>query len=239
MKQLFKNFACLSVCLLLSCFLYDAVAQTETQNRNVGAFTKISCGGSVDVYISLGSSSAVRVEAGSDIINDIRTEVRNGTLRIYEEKENNWSRRQKDQVRKVYVTATSLQALSSSGATDVYVKDVIKAPEFKLQISGASDLEMEINADNMLCELSGASDAKLKGSVGTMNIQVSGSSDLKALGLKVRNCDISLSGSSDVHIGVSESLSAVGSGASDLVYKGSPTIKRLVMSGSADAHRTN
>ena len=84
-----KIFQSLCVCLLLVSaganaqnLVYDANAEVRT----VAAFTKVHVSGAINLYISQGREQAVAISASdSKYIPKIRTEVSNGTLKIYVE----------------------------------------------------------------------------------------------------------------------------------------------------------
>ena len=61
----------------------------DTQTRNVSGFNAIDVSTGIDLYLTMGSSEEVKIVADEEIIDDIKTEVRNGTLHIYM-KRNNW-----------------------------------------------------------------------------------------------------------------------------------------------------
>src|SRR3712207_5565445 len=53
-----------------------------SQTRDVAAFTRVLNDASVDVRVHVGSPERVEVRAGENVVDDVRTEVRDGTLRI-------------------------------------------------------------------------------------------------------------------------------------------------------------
>src|SRR5215210_8338404 len=53
-----------------------------TQARDVAAFTRIDNRDSVDVRLHVGEPQRVQVRAGEKVIDDVRTEVRDGALRV-------------------------------------------------------------------------------------------------------------------------------------------------------------
>src|SRR5262245_15613532 len=53
-----------------------------SQTRDVAGFTRIENPSSVDVRLQVGGPQRVRVTAGEKVIDDVRTDVRDGTLRV-------------------------------------------------------------------------------------------------------------------------------------------------------------
>src|SRR5687767_3455260 len=63
------------------CIGIDA-GPTTTQDRDVAAFTRIKAEDKVDVDIRAGEPRRIHVRAGEKVIDDVRTEVRDGTLYV-------------------------------------------------------------------------------------------------------------------------------------------------------------
>ena len=62
------------------CSLGDDGTRTS-QTRDVEPFTRVDNRDSVDVRLQVGEPLSVRVLAGEKVIDDVRTEVRDGTLK--------------------------------------------------------------------------------------------------------------------------------------------------------------
>ena len=58
-------------------------AATQEENRKVTGFDAIHITSGIDLFLSMGNTEKVTVVADDDIIDDIVTEVKNGTLKIY------------------------------------------------------------------------------------------------------------------------------------------------------------
>jgi hypothetical protein len=72
--------------------------------------------------------------------------------------------------------------------------------------------------------LSGASDIELEGSADDINLGASGASDTKLASLSVADAKVSLTGASSAVVNASGTISGGLSGASRLQYLGSPTL---------------
>lgn len=257
----------LSVCLLLLVAGTKAVAQNvvydaNAQVRQVGHFTKIRVSSAISLYLSQGKQEAVAVSANDDKYTErIRTEVKDGTLKIYVEDGawNNWSWGNRNL--KAYVTIADIEGLDVSGASTVKVSDGLSVNDFDLQVSGASTLKIqgginsnsggkmnvEINgASNMTTalkagdikfNLSGASQANIEGSTAALSLEVSGASDFRGFGLQAESCRVEASGASSVNITVNKKLDAQASGASSVGYKGDAVITNLDVSGASNVKK--
>ena len=90
---------------------------------------------------------------------------------------------------------------------------------------------------NMRLEVSGASTVQLKGSAGSMTADVSGSSNLKLADLEVGSASVTLSGASNGTINLDGSLDAKLSGSSRLVYIGEPVLGTIDITGASTLKR--
>ena len=238
--------------------VYDANAQV----RQVGHFTKIRVSSAISLYLSQGKQEAVAVSAGDDKYTvRIKTEVRDGVLKIFVENGawNNWNWGNRSL--KAYVTITDIEGLDISGASTVKVADGLNVNNFDLQLSGASTLKIEggINSSNggsMNMEISGASNmttalkagdikfnltgasqANVEGTATGLNVEASGASDFKGFGLAIENARVDASGASTVNITVTKKLDAQASGASSVGYKGDAVITNLDVSGASNVKK--
>ncbi|OUJ74282.1 head GIN domain-containing protein [Hymenobacter crusticola] len=203
---------------LISC---SASAQ-EKQTRQTGDFRAIKASGAVNIILKQGATTSVVLESGSDdVLKYIRTEVENGVLRIYRDKDGGGLRTwlpTKDNKIVAYITTPQLTGLELSGATDVKSESIFSANTFTIKASGASDVTLGVKATTLSVEASGASDIRLNGQVESQQVHISGSSDYRASELLSKRATVEASGASDAYVSA-ESLSSHASGASDVHNK--------------------
>lgn len=202
---------------------------TKVSTKEVSAFDKVEIDGAIDVIVNIGNRSEVVIKADSSIMPYIVTEVKDRELKIYNKDDFGFYNYKNNKIL-VTITTPSILELESSGACDVTIND-LKTDMFKVSLSGACDLIGSFECNVLDFESSGSSDSKLKGKVKDCNIELSGASDIKALDLEVDNLKIEGSGSSNVEITVQNSLEVELSGASELRYKGEPKYIKTDMSG--------
>ena len=166
----------------------------------------------------------------------IMTEVVNGELKIhYNDKGLSWAGDSKNL--KAYVSFKTIQKLSASGASDIYVNGVIKADALKIDISGSSDFKGAVDVDHLSLDQSGSSDSRVSGRAQNVKIEVSGASDVKGYDLVAGYCEANASGASDIQITVEKELTASASGASDIYYKGQGITRNIKSSGASSVAR--
>ena len=105
-----------------------------TQTRDVAQFTRIDNSGSVDVRLHVGAPQRVQVRAGEKVIDDVRTEVRDGTLHVAFDHDGFGGY---DII--VEASVPELTGVEASGSGDIDV-DGIDAGTFDVRSDGSADL---------------------------------------------------------------------------------------------------
>jgi hypothetical protein len=239
MKKIFSLFLS-SLMILAACgqkTINDANAEVRTIN---GSFHAIEVSGGIDLYLSAGDE-AVAVSAKDEAARArIRTEVKDGVLKIWYE----WKEGLKISVNvnnrlRAYVSYKTLDRLSASGGSDVEVDGTIKSANLSINASGGSDFKGAVEASDLKLNASGGSDISIRGTARKLKIDASGGSDVDGYDLVSDECTVDASGGSDINITVNKELSAEASGASDVHWKGSATVKKANASGAGSvSHRS-
>lgn len=212
----------------------NIVYDENAEIRTVGNFNGIELSGTVSLYLSQGSTIGVAVSAGEEKYNNkIKTEVKNGVLRISVEggvwNGFNWTNRKL----RAYVTVADINRLDVSGASYVSISGTLKSEEFNLNVSGASEVKGTVNVNRLNMDISGASVARLAGTVKEAIIDASGACKINSYDLVIDKCKASSSGASNIRVTVNDELNADASGGSTIYYKGTGVGKDLNISSGA------
>ena len=237
MKKIFFVFACI-ISLINVSAQKTVINDANAQARTVGSFHGIEVSNSIDLYINQSNEEAVAVSATDNKYRDrIKTEVVNGMLKIFLEKENGFSWASGNHKMKAYVSFKMIDKLSASGSSDVYVDGSISGDNLSIHLSGSSDFKGSVKVGELSMDQSGSSDAEINGHANNLSVHLSGASDIKGFNLVVDNCTAHASGSSDLNITVNKELNVQASGSSDVYYKGSGVIKDVHSSGSSSVSK--
>jgi hypothetical protein len=125
--------------------------------------------------------------------------------------------------------------LDVSGASRVEIN--IEAGKTTAEISGASRLDGRLLAQEFMLDVSGASQCELTGNAGDTELDISGASRVDLLELPVQNVDADISGASRVTINMSGTLNVDLSGASRLQYTGDVDLGTVNISGASTMNR--
>ncbi len=218
--------------LLLSGFATALVAQKtindpNAEKRNASGFHAIEVSGGIDLYLSQGEETVAVSASEAKYREKIKTEVKNGILKIWYENNSNLHLDWRNRKLKAYVSFKNLDMLEGSGGSDITVEGSIFVSKLSLNVSGGSDFKGKVNLDEMKIDASGGSDVNVSGIAKNISIDASGGSDLKGYELTTDNCTVDASGGSDIYITVNKELNAESSGGSDIYYKGNGLIKNL------------
>jgi Putative auto-transporter adhesin, head GIN domain len=179
-----------------------------SQTRDVADFTRIENRSSVDVHVRVGDARRVQVFAGENVIDDVSTDVRDGTLEV-DFDHSGWGG---DDV-EVVATVPALTGIDAQGSGDFDVEG-IEAKEFELVSDGSSDIV-------------------LAGTAGLLNVSLDGSGDVDLAELVARDAQVSVDGSGDVDVRAAEQLEVRLDGSGDITYHGDPNLTQEV-DGSGD-----
>jgi uncharacterized protein YdeI (BOF family) len=222
-----------------------------TQTYDYSGFTGIEIGSAMQLEVIPSASYNVTITAGKNIIDDIRVSMSGDVLKIETDGWHfSWWWRSGP---KVTVNMPELKSLDLSGATNTNAVGFKSANDFRLKISGASEINMDmetgyftteisgassvngrLTADGSNVELSGASKINLTGAGGDLKLHGSGASQAFFSYYTVNNADVELSGASSGDLDVQGRLDVDLSGASHLRYSGNPAMGTIDVSGASD-----
>jgi len=157
---------------------------------------------------------------------------------------------------RVKITMPELRGLSLSGASEGSVTGFRSSADLDLSLSGASELQMDVETGAFVCDLSGASEVtgtlksasadivlsgasqiRLTGSGGNVRIELSGASQADLEEFAVNDADINFTGASDGSLEINGRLDVSLSGASELQYSGNPILGDMDITGGSSLKR--
>ena len=235
----------LSLLMLMGCVRVNIAEKNgpiTTRTYDNTGFTGVDVGSALNLEITQASTYSVAITAGEKVLDHVRVSQDGDRLKINMEgfSVNWWFGRG---IPKIKITVPSIAEVYLSGASDGSVTGFKSDKDFTVKVSGASDLDIDMEtgyftaaisgASNLKgilkatgsdIELSGASDIELTGSGGDLKLHASGASSLPLRYFKVNNAEVNFSGASDGSLDVSGRLDVKLTGASDLRYTGNPTL---------------
>ena len=207
--------------------------EETTKTRSLGEYDKVKVRGSLDVDLVYGTEGGIKIEAESNLIEYIVTEVENNALQLYIKKGYNL---RTSRGKKILITVPfkDISEVTLSGSGDIVGKDIIKANDFRTAVSGSGDITINVEASRTVAQISGSGGLVIKGNSDNFDAKLSGSGDIEAFDFKAKHVDAAISGSGDIEVTATESIRARVSGSGDIDYMGNPEKEEKTVSGSGD-----
>ncbi|MDT8393686.1 MAG: head GIN domain-containing protein [Bacteroidales bacterium] len=209
--------------LMASCIPIDGLkgdGDVIKEERKVSGFTSLEVGGAFTVYLSQGSKETLTIEADKNLMEFIKTRVKGDRLEIYTDgrKINKFTKMN------IYLTFKELEMMDFSGATKIIGEGMMQFGDLSLNVSGASEITLNMELGMLTADYSGASNVELSGKAKSVLFDCSGASQIDAYEFVAGHGELEASGASRVRVNVTDMLDAEVSGAASVKYKGSPKL---------------
>jgi hypothetical protein len=214
---------------LSSCYTEDpGDLRPDEETYEIVDFDRLEMGDDFVIRVEQGNFFSISARGDERNIDDLIVRKEGSTLVVrYEDNHN----RKHDTY--IDITMPALHEINFSGASNSVVTGFSHDGVFKISLSGASVSQIDLDGDVTDLSLSGASTLTLTGSSTELSAGVSGASVLKAFNFPVDEAYVNASGASSLKVTVANKLNAVASGASSVLYRGSPTVTSNVSGGSS------
>lgn len=231
---------------------YVAADETSSRTYDLGNFTGIDAGSAFEVNITWSDEYTIKVTTVD--LDSIHVEKQGQTVKIWRDAA--WF----DFIHpapRVDITMPHLENLTLSGATRTQVDGFDMSTDLYINLSGASrldvhnmstgDLNVKVSGASRLngvvktygdagIEVSGASNVELNGFVKTVSANICGASRALLQEYYAQNARVLLSGASRADVNLDGRLDASITGASNLGWRGTPTMGTIETSGGSSIH---
>jgi hypothetical protein len=200
------------------------------QDRNINGFSSVHVSGGIHVMITESPAAGVQVETDANLQEYIEVEKRGDVLSISQKR--NTSLNATGRIT-VFVSAPVFRELHASGACKIASTGRINYDsELGIDLTGASEANLDVKTPAIRVNASGASSAILSGETKDLILDGSGACTFRVTGLLAENADVELSGASSADVFASVTLKVNASGASHVKYKGNATVTQDVSGAS-------
>ncbi len=214
----------------------DCVTSTgpfTSEPRAVGAFDRIELRDRIDLVLEERPAGTIAVEGGGNLLAQVETEVKEGTLRISNRMRCNWVRSFKPRIT-VRAPVQGLCRLTLRGTGEVRCADTLRCDYFLLEqwsAEGGTELLLRTNR----CDLAlhtGAGALKASGRTARAELFSGIMAPLDASGLLADDCAVRNDGVADVRCRARDRLWASLSDAGDVYYRGDPAMIESTVMGT-------
>ncbi len=203
----------------------------KTEDRPAVDFMNVSVNGNIDLYVRQDSFYKVKIEADENLLTYIEIIKEGENLIIRPRKGYNLTGT--DDI-KVYVSSPHYYQLKASGSCDIIGENNISSPnKLDIELSGSSDVRMDVKAPQVRAALSGSGTIILRGVTKDFSVAGSGSTEIECMDLKSENVSVRISGAGSAEVFASVKLDVNVSGSGSVEYRGNATVnQRISGSGS-------
>lgn len=190
-----------------------------SEDREISSnYESIKVAQGITVYLTLGNSTDINVEADDNIIDLLITEVKDNELKIYFKKNV-----YKAKARNVYLTSKNISQIRTSSGAQVTSENTIQTNTLDLDASSGSSIKVRVNTKEISSEASSGANIKIKGKTTRFSAKASSGSSIKADDLITTNANVKASSGSNINVNVSGQLTAKASSGGDIDYEGNPS----------------
>jgi len=184
----------------------------ETRELDLEDFSAIEIGGAFDLDVSFGDYQKVEVTIDDNLWDIFEARVRGDWLKL------DWDRScRPDSDCRIKIVVRSLEEIKINGAADVNVSN-FRGDEFSYRLSGAGDLEMD-------------------GEVDDLDIRISGAGEADTTDLIAKHVNIDISGAGNASVYAEKSIRGRISGVGHIKYYGDPEEADTSVSGMGKIRR--
>lgn len=178
----------------------------KTEKRDLPAFKSIETNGAFAIQVTCQPAASFEIEGDDNLLPLVKTEVRNGVLRIFNDGSYTATR-----AITVRMTLPDLEAISSTGAADIQVANV-KNDQLTISSQGAGRIEA-------------AGETKL------VHISSTGAGQIDTGRLRAERAKVSVTGAAHVDVYASQQVDVTVSGVGQVTYGGNPPVVNKSVTG--------
>ena len=208
-------------------------AQSDSEGRSVGPFSRLVVQDGIDVYLTQSDEASLRIEVEGYDLDDIVVELDDDTLTLANEGRSGFEFVD-DRRARAYLAFVQLSAIEASAGSDIRGENDLRFDELEVRASGGSDVDLTVEAQSLDFMVSGGSDVRVSGETESLMVEASGGSDVSARSLESERAELTLSGGSDASIHASESVVVDARGGSDVDVYGDPAERTFDNDRSSD-----
>lgn len=222
-KRIFLStglFAVMLTLILSSCNdCMEGNGKMATRSAKFSEITSINLSVSADVKLVADSTGTVKIEGESNIIEAIILEQKGTTLRITSE-----PCFSSNKPITITIPMKTVSDLQINGSGSIKSANKMASSDLELGINGSGDIDIEVDAANVLSKINGSGNIILKGAAQRHKIEVNGSGSLEAQNFPTGNVAITVNGSGDCNVFATTALGIKIRGSGSVYYKGAPDI---------------
>ena len=223
---------------LLAWMACTAANEPARETREISQpFNEVRLAGDFDLELSQADAVSLVIEAPSEDLPTISSEVKDGVLTLRRSGSGFLSDLfGRHRAARALLSAKTLDRLVVDGSGTLHTAEWT-SHALEVRSSGSGDAKLDhVTAERLRCEMNGSGNVLLAGSVSSQRVRLSGSGSYRAPDLKSEAATVLVIGSGIAELWAANTLDAHVVGSGDVRYYGTPTVKKTVTgSGSMTA----
>lgn len=211
--------------ILLIAALFPLNAQEKdsviTERREIPNFYNLMVSGNFILELSTGEAPLLKVSGPKSVLQSIKTVV-DTTATLILVQTNPIS---SDSAIRISLSAPLLRKIKIAGNIEMSTPRELKLDGLILDVSGASEVSLDVRAIQVNIRLNGECEVKLSGKTQHMLLTMEGASELNAGTFEVSDLTVKMSGEAEALVNVKKEMRAVVKEQAQLTYKGEPKLE--------------
>ena len=237
MKKIF-----FSLLMLFSIHLFAQdiiVNDANAEKRALSAsFNAIKVSDGIDLLLTQGSEESLAVSASEPkYLAKLKSEIVNGTLKIYYENAGMiWNSNEKRKL-KAYVSFKTLEKLQASSGASIKTSAILKISRLELKVSSGALFSSEVNITQLTAMQDSGAEINITGKASELTVEASSGAIFKGYELVSDYCKAKATSGGSVRINVEKELNAKANSGGGIHYKGNAVIKEVDISSGGSVKR--
>ena len=190
----------------------------ESKTYDLTGFEDIDVRYAYDVELKQGDFG-VEVKAESNVLEKLDIKNSDGTLVLSKDK--NFSFKN-TKTPKVYISMPDLENVNISGAGKFETEGTFEADDLEVYVSGATDMELDLDCTTLKTSISGAGDIDISGKADYFSTSNNGAGSIDADKFVAESVRVSINGAGSANVHATKQLDVTINGAGSVSYAGNP-----------------
>ncbi|MBE0661890.1 MAG: DUF2807 domain-containing protein [Bacteroidales bacterium] len=195
-----------------------------TETRNTPDFISVDLRVPATVTITQADNISVEVKTFDNLLPEILTYVNGSTLII----ENDHCLNVRNDDIEVFISAPDFSKLKVSGSGEIISTNMLDVADIDLNLSGSGSIDVGLITAMANSRVSGSGSIWIEGEAYEHNIEISGSGNIYSFPFYTERTNITVSGSGNCEVRVSDRLDVNISGSGVVKYKDYPDISSVI-----------
>lgn len=236
-----KLFTLLFCCVSLTAFTQqpkvfnDPKAKMRTLS---GAFTKITVSSGIELILTQSYDLALATSVSDEKYETLlKTDVVDGTLKIFFDMKGTQWVRDKNRKLKVYLSCKNIESIKGASGADVKLVNEIAANQMSLSFSSGARFTGKVQVKKLVASVDSGADINISGTAVQSAVYASSGATFKGYGLTSQDCEVKASSGANVWVEASKKMEVSASSGAQVKYKGDAAVeKKSLSSGGTLKH---